>query len=160
MTEIWKDIAGYEGKYQVSNLGRVKSLNYRRTGKERCLEPKDNNDGYLQVTLYKNGGKDQPLVHRLVAMAFILNPEGKPEVDHINRDTTDNRVENLRWVTSIENKNNGLSKPVLCVETGTEYHSVMEAERLIGVKHPNITNCCNGRYGYKTAGGYHWRYAD
>ena len=165
MEEIWKDVYGYEGKYQVSNLGRVKSLNYRHTGNEQILEPRKVGKGYLRVSLYNNGEEDQQLVHRLVAEAFIPNPEGKPEVDHINNkpgnkatNKMDNRVENLRWVTSIENKNNGLSKPVMCVETGTEYPSAMEAERCTGALNNNIIACCKGKR--KTTGGYHWKYAE
>lgn len=156
--ETWKDIEGYEGLYQVSNLGRVKSLNYRHTGREQILEPYKNNREYLIVCLWKNGKRDQQLVHRLVAIAFIPNPEGKPEVDHINNDgpKTDCRAVNLRWVTSRENKDNGQSKKVLCVETGEVFISAMEAERCTGAYNTNIIKCCKGKY--KTTKGYHWKY--
>lgn len=164
-TEIWKDIEGYEGKYQVSNLGRVKSLNYKRSGKEQCLELSPDKDGYLMVCLYKNERKKLARVNRLVAIAFIPNPEGKPEVDHINNKTgnkaanrMDNRAVNLRWVTSIENKNNGQSKKVLCIETGEVFPSAHEAERCTGAYNTNIIACCRGKL--KTTKGYHWRYAD
>lgn len=156
--EIWKDIEGYEGLYKVSNLGRVKSLNYRHTGKEEILKPQDNGHGYLQVKLYKNVEEDRQLIHRLVAIAFIPNPEGKPEVDHINGKRTDCRACNLRWVSSIENKNNGQSKKVICVETGIVYPSSREASRQTGAHYQNINKCCRGKY--KTTKGYHWRYAD
>ena len=156
--EIWKDIAGYEGLYMVSSLGRVKSLNYMHTGKEGILEQMKHRNGYLKVNLYKNGKMYQQYVHRLVAIAFIPNPEGKPEVDHINGKRTDCRYCNLRWVSSIENKNNGVSKKVLCVETGIVYPSAMEAERKIGAGHQNIIKCCQGKY--KTTKGLHWLYAD
>lgn len=156
--EVWKDIEGYEGKYQVSNLGRVKSLSYRHTGREQILETWESHNGYLKVNMYKNGRMLQLYLHRLVAIAFIPNPEGKPEVDHINGKKHDCRACNLRWVTSIENKNNGISKKVLCVETGKEFPSSMEAERQTGAHHSNITKCCQGKH--KTAKGFHWRYAD
>ena len=114
MEEIWKDIPGFEGIYQASSLGNVRSLNYGKN----CCHPKGygirnilpifNNMGYLYVNLYK--GHKTPrkrfLVHRLVAITFIENPDKKPFVDHINTIPTDNRVENLRWVTAKENSNN------------------------------------------------------
>ena len=156
--EIWKDIEGYEGLYKVSNLGRVKSLNYRHTCKEEILSPHKAGDTgkYLKVGLWKNGNYEQMLIHRLVAIAFIPNPKNKPEVDHIDGNKHNNRVSNLRWVTSIENKNNGVSKKVLCVETGKVYESTMEAERKTGTNNANISACCRGKL--KTTGGYHWRY--
>lgn len=107
--EQWKDIKNYDN-YMVSNLGRVKSLNYNRTGKERVLKPSKDKDGYLIVGLYKNGKGKTHKIHRLVAETFIPNPENKPCIDHINTDKTDNRVENLRFVTQYENMNNEISK--------------------------------------------------
>ena len=108
MEEIWKDIEGYEGIYQVSNLGNVRSLNYKNTGETRILKTRINRCGYICVCL---GRKRKDFkVHRLVAIAFIPNPENKPCVDHINAIRTDNRVENLRWVTHEENMNNPLSR--------------------------------------------------
>ena len=108
--EIWKPIKDYEGLYEISNLGRVKSLNYSRTGKEQILKPQKRKNGYLGVILcYKNTQK-QVNIHRLVAEAFIPNPENKPYVDHINTDKLDNRACNLRWVTQKENLNNLLTK--------------------------------------------------
>ena len=102
--EIWKPIKDYEGLYEISNLGRVKSLNYSRTGKEQILKPQKRKNGYLGVILcYKNTQK-QVNIHRLVAEAFIPNPENKPYVDHINTDKLDNRACNLRWVTQKELK--------------------------------------------------------
>lgn len=157
MIEEWKDIEGYEGLYQISSLGRVKSLNYKHTGKEKILEPIKNRYGYLQVNLWKNGKGKTNRVNRLVAESFIPNPEGKPEVDHINKIKTDNMVSNLRWVTSIENKNNGQSKKVICVETGVIYTSVMEAQRQTGANNSHIIQCCKGKK-YKTTNGFHWQY--
>ena len=104
--EIWKPIKEFEGYYEVSNMGRVRSLNYKRTGKKKILKNIEDYKGYLEVGLTKNGKRKQFKVHRLVAEAFIPNPENKPCIDHINTVKSDNRVENLRWVTYKENSNN------------------------------------------------------
>ena len=98
--EIWRDIRGYEGHYQVSNFGRVKSLKY---GREIILKPGKNGGGYSCVALSKNGHLQTYVVHRLVAQAFLPNPDNLPQVDHLNEIKTDNRVENLQWVTGSEN---------------------------------------------------------
>lgn len=105
--EVWKDIDGYEGLYQVSNMGNVKSLKW---GKEKILKAGKNNHGYLAVVLCKDGKQKTHKVHRLVAEMFIPNLENKEQIDHINTIKTDNRVENLRWVTPKENVNNPLTK--------------------------------------------------
>ena len=106
-TEIWKPIKGYEGLYEVSDQGRVKSLNYLHTGQERILSQNKTPDDYLQVMLYKNSEQKKLLVHRLVAEAFVPNPENKPTVNHINEDKHDNRAVNLNWMTRKENCNWG-----------------------------------------------------
>lgn len=102
--EIWKDIEGYEG-YQVSSYGRVKNKRGKIT-----FGVKGDKDGYLRITLTKNNIQKTYKVHRLVAIAFIPNPDNKPFIDHINTEKTDNRVENLRWCTSKENNNNPITK--------------------------------------------------
>lgn len=112
--EIWKDIKGYEGLYQVSNLGRVKSLER----KMRCRKCKKiiktatiTNKGYYRLSLCKNGKTKFYHIHRLVAQAFIPNPDNKPTVDHIDRNKLNNNVSNLRWATYNEqNKNRILTK--------------------------------------------------
>lgn len=110
IAEIWKDVQGYEGLYQVSNLGRVKSLiRGYYWQKERILKPRKNHDGYLRFTLCKDGKTKTFYIHRLVAVAFIPNPENKPQIDHINAIKTDNTVNNLRWVTAKENVRNPLN---------------------------------------------------
>lgn len=106
---IWRDIEGYEGVYQVSNLGQVKNLNYNHTNKERIKKLSKDKDGYLFVGLYKNKRNSNYRVHRLVAQAFINNINKKPCVDHINTIKQDNHVWNLRWVTNKENTNNPIT---------------------------------------------------
>jgi len=99
--EIWKDIPNYEGMYQVSNLGRVKSLNYNHTGKEGVLKPQSNKDGYYQVLLWEGGRRKTNKIHRLVMLAFL--GESDLHVNHINGIKTDNRLENLEYCTRSEN---------------------------------------------------------
>ncbi|SQB99773.1 NUMOD4 motif/HNH endonuclease [Clostridium paraputrificum] len=113
--EIWRDIEGYEDLYRVSNCGRIMSLpKIKGVGyytKEIILKPKINKvTGYLQVNLYKNKKRKTHNIHKLVAMTFIPNPQNKPFIDHSNTIKTDNRVENLRWVTRKENQNNELTR--------------------------------------------------
>lgn len=101
--ELWLDISEYENLYQVSNCGRIKSLNYRRTGKEQILKQATNKDGYKFVSLRKNGKGKTFTVHRLVAKAFIPSIENKVEINHIDCDKTNNCVSNLEWCTHKEN---------------------------------------------------------
>ena len=107
MTEIWKDIKGYEGLYQVSNMGRVKSFNYKNTGKEGILEGSKNKRGYKVVHLSKNGKTNHYRIHRLVAITFIPNPNNYPEVNHIDEDKNNNRMDNLEWCDGKYNLNYG-----------------------------------------------------
>ena len=97
MVEVWKDIEGYEGRYKISNLGNVKSLMYGGRKYEKDLTPKVNNCGRLWVELFCNGKKKQFLIHRLVAKAFIPNPHGLPQINHIDENPKNNRVDNLEW---------------------------------------------------------------
>ena len=111
MKEEWKDVVGYEGFYQVSCIGRVRSMDKKignKTYKGRMLKV-INTKRYNVVCLCSNGVQKQKLVHTLVAEAFIPNPENKPYVDHIDTNMTNNRVDNLRWVTPKENSNNPLT---------------------------------------------------
>ena len=109
--EVWKDIEGYEGLYQVSSVGRVRSLNYRGNGEVRVLKQRmDSHHKYFIVGLHKNKEVKTCSVHRLVAKAFVPNPENKPQVDHINTVKKDNYFKNLRWASPIENSHNELSR--------------------------------------------------
>lgn len=165
--EIWIDIEGYEGLYQVSNYGNVRSLNYKRTGKSKILKQQKHKSGYLKVNLYINGSMRTYLVHRLVCEAFIDNPENKPEVNHVDGNKGNNAIDNLEWTTRSENQihawNNGLKentrsvvkqslflaqdackRSVKCITTNIIYESISEAELLTGICHQNIGKCCNG----------------
>ncbi|MDN3048054.1 NUMOD4 domain-containing protein [Enterococcus faecium] len=167
MCEIWRDIEGYEGLYQVSNLGGVRSLDRlieRKDGKKclrkgKSLASADNGRGYLVVCLYKDGIQKSVHIHKLVAEAFISNPENKPTVDHINRVTTDNRAQNLRWATMSEQADNrDREKPVTGIKGDTilYFKSAKQAEKY-GFKQSAICLCCQGKR--KTHHGYKWQYA-
>lgn len=175
MKENWKDIPGYEG-YMVSDQGRVKSLNYRRTGKEEILIPGKARGGYLIVGLWKDGKRKCLYVHRLVWIAFNGPiPEGY-EINHINECCTDNRLDNLNLLTRRENNNWGThnrkmaekltngkkSKWVIKLSLNNEilhfYPSTKQVKRELGYDHGYISKCCNGKH--KTAYGYKWKYAE
>lgn len=105
--EVWKDIQGYEGLYQISNMGNVKTLkrttSYNRIIEEKIKSQREKYDGYLRVTLCKNGKKSTIAVHRLVAQTFIPNPINKPQVNHIDCNKKNNCVDNLEWADNFEN---------------------------------------------------------
>ena len=166
MTEIWKDIKGYEGLYQVSNKGEIKSLNYNHTGKEKILS-KNIVNGYYQTILFKKCVKTLT-IHRLVAEAFIENKENKPYINHIDCNKLNNCVENLEWCTPSENIQHALKHNLIKTKKVNQYSldgkliktfkSVREAERETGILHNNISKCCNNIPWYKTAGGYKWSF--
>lgn len=164
MEELWKDIKGYEGLYQVSNLGRVKRVT---TG--RILKGSKDSIGYLRVNLHKNNIPSTEKVHRLVAEAFIPNLENKPQVNHRDEDKTNNMASNLEWMTAKENINHGtctqrISKsnsiPIIATNLKTgevqEFYGSRECARQLGLNHSLITNVLKGRY--KQTGGYTFKY--
>lgn len=171
MIEIFKDIEGYENLYQISNKGNLKSLGNDKTRKEKKIKLLKRKNGYLKVGLYKQGKRKFYLVHRLVAQAFIPNPDNLEQVNHKDEVKTNNNVTNLEWCTRLYNNNYGThnqrsaesntnhpntSKKVLCIETGKIYPSTGEVERQLGLSRGNISSVCTGRY--KTCGGFHWKY--
>lgn len=169
--EILKPVAGYEGKYAVNNLGEVWSLNYRSTGKPKILKPVKDNHGYPKVKLCKNGKVKQFFVHRLVASAFIDNPERLPFINHKDENPLNNRVENLEWCdcayninygTCIQRRTEKLSKPVfqfsVAGEFIREWPSTRSVQRELGYGQGHISKCCLGIR--NTAYGYIWKYTN
>ena len=184
MLEIWRT-AVYDGEvyedFEVSNLGRIKSLNYRRTGRAELLKPGENIDGYFFVIVSKNKETKTCLVHRLVAFTFLENPENLPEVNHKDEDKTNNFVflnedgsvdkekSNLEWKNHRDNCNHGTrnkrsakarSKKVLQLslsgELIREWPSAMEIQRQLGFHQSAICNCCNGKLPHYK--GFKWCY--
>jgi len=125
--EIFKDIKGYEGIYQISNLGIVKSLTHYpkgRTGKQtgRVLKQITDKKGYVRVSLSKNGTRFNTSVHRLVALTFIPNTKNKPQVNHINGIKNDNRIKNLEWCTGSENVIHSIGNNLSNFNYGEKHH--------------------------------------
>ena len=174
MEEVWKDIDGYEGRYQISSLGRLRSfLQDKENGKIKIGN--ETRKGYLAVLLYADDGTSKWVpVHRLVASAFIDNPDGLPQVNHKDEDKKNNRVDNLEWCTNDYNVNYGTrnvrtalsnrccettSVKVYSVDENGEvryYDSIGEAERQTGNSHSNIVRALKGRR--KHCGGLQWFY--
>jgi hypothetical protein len=129
--EIWKTIDGYEGLYEISNLGRVKSLSriIQRDGifgnkkiKERIIKPSITNGGYYRLNLINNKIKTSFSIHRLLALYFLPNYENKPQVNHINGIKTDNRLENLEWCTAKENINHAFKIGLITAKNGINHN--------------------------------------
>lgn len=170
--EIWRDIKGFEGLYQVSNQGNVRNV---KRGK--LLRKELTWRGYHRITL---GSKGRKMLHRIVCEAFIPNPNNLPIINHINENKTDNRVENLEWCTQSHNvkhsylnhkeswgntgnrgRRNVLSKPCAKLKDGivvAKYSGASEAERITGISRSSIIQVCNNSKVRKTAGGYEWKW--
>lgn len=182
--EIWKDIEGYENLYQVSSMGRIKSLHYRKGKSEGYLSFYDNNQGYPLVTLCKNKKQVKTQVSRIVAKAFIPNPDNKPFVDHIDTNPHNNNVDNLRWVTQKENCNNTLTLQHYSERSGPNkekfgkdsplskvtiqynlqgdiikiWDCLMDIKRNTNYDIGHISSVCKGKR--KSAYGYKWEYKE
>lgn len=157
-----KDIPGYEGLYAVTSCGKVWS--YR---KKMFLKPYKVGKGYLKVDLRKGEGRDQRSIHRLVAEAYIPNPDGLETVNHIDENKENNSVLNLEWMSRADNIRYGTrsqrsaesrKKPIYCVELDTTFASVSEAAEQLNLNAGNVSNVLKGRY--KTTGGYHFKYVN
>ena len=188
MEEVWKDVPEFEGLYQVSNLGLVKSLgryvdmgNFKSFRKERILKPDLNKGGYLVVTLQKEKISKRFQIHRLVASVFITNPDNLPQVNHKNEDKTDNRVENLEWCDPAYNCNYGERNKKISVNASgkhinrydlsrrigqyttdgilvKEYPSANEVHRQLNYDTSSILKCCKGVPFYKTCHNFVWKF--
>lgn len=179
MTEEWRDVVGWEGYYQVSNLGRVRSLDRKAVNsagvmhhtKGKILSSSKVGHSYNKTIFSANGRKETPRICRLVATAFIPNPDNLPQVNHKDENTGNDCADNLEWCDSKYNMNYGTATKRRGLKTrksvnqysldGTFIHcwdSIKDAEKHTGVYHSHISACCKGKL--KTSGGFKWEYAD
>ena len=147
-----KDIKGYEGLYAVTSCGKIWS--YRN---KKFLKPSKDEGGYLRVNLYKNGNCENKKIHRLVAEAYIPNPNNYDTVDHIDFNTTNNYVNNLQWMSRNENCRKQRSvRKIYCFENEKIYESQAQAAKELGLDQGNISRVCRGIF--KQTGGYHFKF--
>lgn len=166
MKEIWKDIPNYEGIYQVSNLGNIRKIWKTKT---TLCKPSYDSHKYKQIVLTKDKKRKSYKVHRLVALAFIPNPNDYSEINHIDENKQNNNVKNLEWCSRIYNCNYG-DRNYRCTRHRLrriqqydmqnnlvgEYQSLQEAEKITNINYQSISCCC--RKIQNTAGGYIWKY--
>ena len=147
-----KDIKGYEGLYAITSCGKVWSYKYKK-----FLKPEDNGHGYLRVKLCKDGKEKKYMIHRLVAEAYIPNPDNLPQVDHIDENRTHNYINNLQWITNRDNCRKSHNKPILQYTIEGEFVREWSSATDVGREaQSNIWCCLNDRT--KTAYGYVWKY--
>lgn len=160
--EVWVDLPGYEGLYRISNMGNIMSLPRKGT-KGGLMVGVVHPKGYRQVSLRKDGKQFTEKVHRLVALAFIPNPNNSPQVNHKDENKLNNRVDNLEWCDNTYNHEYGTrtlrtGRPVRCVETGVVYPGSAWAARELNVDQSTITKCCKNPN--RGTNGLHWEYVD
>lgn len=149
-----KDIKGYEGLYAITSCGKVWS--YRN---KKFLKPSNDESGYLRVNLYKNGVRENKQIHRLVAEAYLPNPNNYDTVDHIDFNTTNNCVNNLQWMSRNENcKKQRSVRKIYCFENEKIYESQAQAAKELGLDQGNISRVCRGIF--KQTGGYHFEFIE
>lgn len=175
MKEVWKDIAGYEGLYQISSFGRVKSFRQAKRlngGEEYILNPTISNNGYEQITLYRSPtDRHKFLVHRLVAQTFIPNPDNLEAVNHKDENRLNNHADNLEWCTMAYNNAYGTATIRSSITKGQKiqqftingvllatYESIHIASMITGIEKHTIKDCCSGSCQFGK--GYIWRYVD
>ena len=172
MKEIWKDVKDYEGLYQVSNKGKIKSLRrkttfvYKRGGQhtisEKYIKLFKNKYGYLKCYLYKSGKREIFQLHRIVAEAFIPNPDNLPQVNHKDENKSNNNINNLEWCTNKYNAEYSKNKAIIQYDKNsnkiTEWRSQLKASKKTGISNKDISLCCRGKR--KTAGGYIWKFKE
>ena len=168
--EYWKPVPGYEGLYEVSNFGNVRSLGFDSRHPGRILKKSQYPNGYYYVPLHKDKSVKNIMVHRLVALAFIPNPDNLPFVNHKSEIKTDDSVDNLEWCDRMYNTRYGtgikrmsekhkkrLQQYTLSGEFVAEWDSCASVEKETGWNQSNISKCARGEY--KQAYGYTWKYA-
>ena len=158
--EIWKPIQGFEGLYEVSNLGRVKSIGTYNTCKKGIMRPMIDTDGYPHVRLYNSGMSRDVSIHKLVALAFLPNPNNYKYVNHKDEDTKNNTVDNLEWCTNSYNLAYSKGKKVKQYSKSgdfiKEFNCIADASRECNIPTTNISKCCKGKR--HSAGKYVWKY--
>lgn len=170
--ESWKDVKEYEGLYQVSTLGRIKSLKYKKV-----MLPAKGKDGYLKICFTKNNKKKTIKIHRIVAENFIPNPMNLSQVNHIDGNKNNNSVSNLEWCTQSENMQHAFKNHLIVRKKGKDsskakkvnqysltgkfirqWDCIADVTRKLGIRGYNISGCCKGKR--HTAGGFKWKYPE